>query len=55
MIKNCLLQMRNGYIVHFRFIIRMKLALIMTTCAVMNVSANVFSQQKVSLDVQKQN
>jgi len=53
MIKNCLLQMRNGYIVHFRFIIRMKLALIMTTCAVMNVSANVFSQQKVSLDVQK--
>lgn len=45
--------MRNGYIVHFRFIIRMKLALIMTTCAVMNVSANVFSQQKVSLDVQK--
>ncbi|MCW8310061.1 SusC/RagA family TonB-linked outer membrane protein [Sphingobacterium sp. InxBP1] len=37
----------------FRFIIRMKLALIMTTCAVMNVSANVFSQQKVSLDVQK--
>jgi len=53
MIKNCLLQMRNGYIVRFRFIIRMKLALIMTTCAVMNVSANVFSQQKVSLDVQK--
>lgn len=45
--------MRNGYIVRFRFIIRMKLALIMTTCAVMNVSANVFSQQKVSLDVQK--
>lgn len=45
--------MRNGYIVHFRFIIRMKLALIMTTCAIMNVSANVFSQQKVSLDVQK--
>ncbi|WP_433900918.1 SusC/RagA family TonB-linked outer membrane protein [Sphingobacterium puteale] len=53
MIKNCLLQMRNGYIVHFRFIIRMKLALIMTTCAVINVSASVFSQQKVSLDVQK--
>ncbi|MDF2477499.1 MAG: SusC/RagA family TonB-linked outer membrane protein, partial [Sphingobacterium sp.] len=49
----CLLQMRNGYIVHFRFIIRMKLALIMTTCAVINVSASVFSQQKVSLDVQK--
>lgn len=45
--------MRNGYIVHFRFIIRMKLALIMTTCAVINVSASVFSQQKVSLDVQK--
>ncbi|ULT26625.1 carboxypeptidase-like regulatory domain-containing protein [Sphingobacterium sp. E70] len=31
----------------------MKLALIMTTCAVINVSASVFSQQKVSLDVQK--
>lgn len=45
--------MRNGYIMHFRFIIRMKLALIMTTCAVINVSASVFSQQKVSLDVQK--
>ncbi|MDM1295185.1 SusC/RagA family TonB-linked outer membrane protein [Sphingobacterium sp. N143] len=38
---------------HFRFIIRMKLALIMTTCAVMNVSAHVFSQQKVTLDVKK--
>ncbi|MEI2271892.1 SusC/RagA family TonB-linked outer membrane protein [Sphingobacterium sp. ML3W] len=31
----------------------MKLALIMTMCAVINVSASVFSQQKVSLDVQK--
>ncbi|TCR08361.1 hypothetical protein EDF67_107150 [Sphingobacterium sp. JUb78] len=45
--------MRNGYIVHFRFIIRMKLTLIMSAFVVMNVSANVYSQQKVSLDVQK--
>lgn len=32
--------MRNGYIVGFRFISRMEIALIMTTCAVMNASAS---------------
>ncbi|SMG31382.1 SusC/RagA family TonB-linked outer membrane protein [Sphingobacterium psychroaquaticum] len=53
MIKNGLMQVHSYYRVHYRFIIRMKLTLIITVFAVVNTMANAYSQQKVSLDVQK--
>lgn len=53
MIKNGFKQVHSYYIMHFRLIIRMKLTLIMTICAFVQVIANVYSQQKVSLDVHK--
>ncbi|SFS54798.1 TonB-linked outer membrane protein, SusC/RagA family [Sphingobacterium wenxiniae] len=54
MIKNGLMQVHSYYCMHFRFIIRMKLTLIMIVFAFLNAAtANVYSQQKVSLDVQK--
>jgi TonB-linked SusC/RagA family outer membrane protein len=53
MIKNCLLQVRKVYFMHFRFIIWMKLTCIMILIASLNLSASVYSQQKVSFDVNK--
>ncbi len=53
MIKNGLMQVHLYYLLHSRFIIRMKLTLIMIVFAFANVTANVYSQQKVSLDVRK--
>lgn len=53
MIKNGFMQVHLLYRMHFRFIIRMKLTLIMMAFALTNVMANAYSQQKISLDVQK--
>ncbi len=54
MIKNGFTQVHSWYGVHYRFIIRMKLTLIMIAFAFLSVAtANVYSQQKVSLDVQR--
>lgn len=53
MIKNGLMQVHLYYLLHSRFIIRMKLTFILTVFAIANVTANVYSQQKVSLDVKK--
>ncbi len=47
------MQVHWNYLVRSRFIIRMKLTLIMIVLAFANVTANVYSQQKVSLDVKK--
>ena len=47
------MQVHSLYRMHFRFIIRMKLTLIMMAFALTNVMANAYSQQKISLDVQK--
>lgn len=53
MIKNCLLQVHKVCFMRFRFIIWMKLTLIMMLIACLHVSAGVYSQQKVTLDVNK--
>lgn len=53
MIKNGLMQAHWNYLVRSRFIIRMKLTLILIVLTFANVTANVYSQQKVSLDVKK--
>ncbi len=53
MIKNDLLQVHSNRHLYFRFIIRMKLTLIMILLFLLNVKGNVYSQQKVTLDVQK--
>lgn len=53
MIKNDLLQVHSNRHLYFRFIIRMKLTLIMILFFLFNVKGNVFSQQKVSISVQK--
>lgn len=53
MIKNDLLQVHSNRRLYFRFIIRMKLTLIMILLFLLNVKGNVYSQQKVTLDVQK--
>lgn len=47
------MQVHWNNLVRSRFIIRMKLTLIMIVLAFANVTANVYSQQKVSLDVRK--
>lgn len=51
MIKNDLLQTQYNRRLYFRFIIRMKLTLIMILFFLLNVNANVYSQQKVTLDL----
>lgn len=53
MINYYLLQARSEYRVFLKFIILMKLTCIIIFITCLNVSASVFSQQKISLDVTK--